>query len=168
MDSSRIYVKLVALRNQSGSLLYQRLTLAAKLLSDREWVGSKEGGGGDEGVALDRLETECFADVCGAMSLPEMLGIIAAVPEEETWKANKYNLRRMHAEKRERSMPQKPRKASDPVPSGTTTDDYVNPVGKLRNELREALEEIKALKRENHQLRSALERIQRIIPAIAG
>src|ERR1700722_10779062 len=79
---SDLYVRLLAMRSESGSLVYKRLQLCNSLLSDHEWVESQEGGGGDEGKAIDRLESECFGDLCGLMSLPQLLEVIRAIPSE--------------------------------------------------------------------------------------
>lgn len=162
MSSNKLYVRLINLRNDSGNLLYERLKLARTLLADREWVEAAEHGGGNESVAIDRLEAEAFADVCGAMSLPQMLEILRAVPQATVWKANKFNLRRMYAEMRERETP-------TPTPTPTQTapvqDRRDVKIAELKQELQAAREEVKTLRQENSRLHQRLDRIQKLLGA---
>jgi len=63
LTAQQSYVKLIELRDHSGATIFERLKLADRLLSDREWVHLPEGGGGDESKAIDRLEDNAFGDI---------------------------------------------------------------------------------------------------------
>jgi hypothetical protein len=125
-SSQELYVKLVNLRTEAGERLYERLSIANKLLSDRAWVDDPAGGGGDESRAIDRLEDTAFGDICGAVSLPEMLEILHRVPDKKTWAANKYNLKKMHAELRARETA---RGAERPTRNGQAKSGTANANG---------------------------------------
>ena len=96
-NATRLYARLMSLRDKAGETHFERIGLAAQLLTDREWVGDPQGGGGDEGKALDRLEQECFGDICGLISLPRLLEVYQAVPDVEDWRRAKFNLAKIWA-----------------------------------------------------------------------
>jgi hypothetical protein len=98
MTSSQIYAKLLSLRDSTGERHYERIKLASQLLADHDWVADPAGGGGDESKALDRLEAEAFADICGIISLPQLLEIFHHVPDLADWKKAKFNLRKIWAD----------------------------------------------------------------------
>lgn len=185
-DGNRMYGQLVNLRDTAGSQLYRRLVLARKLLEDREWVEDATGGGGDESRALDRLEANCFGDVCGALSLVQMLDLLQHVPEESVWKASKWNLRTIHAEMMERREGKKKKvtfEAKDSPPSTpeerkiTKLEEKtvaleekvtakMSEIEELRLQLKEANERIRQQDREIARLRKAIKSIQAIQEAI--
>ena len=152
-----MYVRLLNLRNSAGQQMYQRLTLCQRLLADRAWVESPEGGGGDEGRALDRLEDECFGDVCGAMSLPQLLEVLEKVPSESAWKANKYNLRKMWAEMKAHNAPAPLKRAKSAA--GDPKDAKIE---RLEGELAAFREKVRELEHENRRLRAAIDKISKI------
>lgn len=96
-NATRLYARLISLRDKAGETHFERISLAAQLLTDRGWVEDPQGGGGDEGKALDRLEAECFGDICGLISLPRLLEVYAAVPDVEDWRRAKFNLPKIWA-----------------------------------------------------------------------
>lgn len=153
--SHQKYAELINLRNAAGQNIYQRLTLADAILSDRDWVTAPDGGGGDESRAIDRLEEHCFADVCGALSLPEMLEILHHVPDVRTWEKNRYNLRKMHAEYKERT---RPRKTPAPEAAPSTRPAPEEQVKALRKENADLKHENAELRREVRKLRRLLKR----------
>ncbi len=178
--AGEVYQELVTLRNSAGESLYLRIGLAQRLLSDREWVRLPEGGGGDESRAIDRLEDTAFGDVCGAISLPDMLELLRRVPEKSAWKANRFNLRKMVGEMKARDEARRPpRKPAPPLPpnSNTGTLEPQQVVRRLQEELREAKEHAKSdmqllkeenreLKAENGRLRAAVRSLQAAINAL--
>lgn len=155
MNSNELFAKLVKLRNESGEALYARLCLAKTLLEDREWVEAPQHGGGDLSRAMDRLEAECFADICGALSLPQMLEILREVPQQKTWKASKYNLRAMYAEMQARRSPT-PTTPRQPTTKG---DQYEQ----LKLRVQELMEENKQLRKDKKELQARLDRIHKVL-----
>lgn len=151
MTPNTIFLKLLKMRNGSGKLLFRRLTMTQELISNKGWVKALEFGGGDEGRALDRLESECFGDICGAMSLPNMLSLLRAIPSEKTWQANKYNLKKMWLEmiarkpktKRKKDMEAKDKK-----------------IVQLTAQLDQAKEEVKEWKARCHDLNSEVKALK--------
>lgn len=111
MTGKQLFAKLKDLRNNAGESAYNRLALCAHLLTDRGWVEDPSGGGGDEDKALTRLEGECFADLCGAVTLSQLLDIYAHVPDLATWKVAKFNLRKLWADL---SASRRPQARSEP------------------------------------------------------
>ncbi len=105
------YVALLNLANAAGAQHYERLRLAHGLLRDEDWVFDPQGGGGDEGKALALLEAKCFADLCGAVTLPELLDVYEFVPEVEEWKKANWNFRRLLELTRERRRSKPTRRA---------------------------------------------------------
>lgn len=150
-----ILARLISLRNNAGTNLFLRLKLANQLLSDREWVEDPSGGGGDASRALDRIEEDCFGPEAG-MSLPEMLEVLAAVPQEKVWKQNRYNLKKMWLEMKEcqeagrRSAAPVPEKKPSPSPTPAMQADPVLEQASLEEENRKLREELKAA---NHKLK---------------
>lgn len=158
------YARLIELRDRAGGLIYERLTLADRLLSDRAWVEAPECGGGDESRAIDRLEEMAFADLCGALSLPEMLEILHHVPDEKTWKANRYNLRKMHREMKDRLRPPvPPAKGLAAVAAATATGNEKTALPEPTPRLPEpmAADETAALRRENADLHRRVQELTR-------
>lgn len=160
MNGSKLYAQLLNMRNEAGAQLFQRLRLAKQLLSDQQWVAEDEGGGGDEATALDRLEDECFADICGAMSLPNMMEILERIPTETTWKANKYNLRKMWTELLNRRKAAKGPKHAQPEREHKTREE--RKIEKLEAELQFANDRINELERDYRKLKSAFDKIVKI------
>lgn len=151
MNSNQVFAELVDLRNKAGKSVYHRLTLAQRLLTDKDWVRAPEHGGGDESRALDRLEEECFGDLCGALSLPQLLEVLHHVPDEGDWKRNKYNLKRMHEEMK---MVTKgpPVVVQRPAPQ--------DELAYFKEENAELKRRVKVLEQENGKLRRMIQRIR--------
>ncbi len=166
MKGSELYARLLNMRNESGKLLYQRLRMCKELLGDREWVAAADGGGGDEAVAMDRLESECFADICGSMTLTQLLQVIDAVPTETVWKANKYNLRKMWNEVIQRRKVSKgPKSKQAPMEHKTREQRKIE---HLEAEVQFARDRIKELEGENRRLKVIVDRIAKTQELIQG
>lgn len=177
MDSARKYVRLLSMRDAGGAALFERLQLAKELLADRAWVDDPAAGGGDENKAIDRLETECFGDV--GLDLPGLLDILRACPRESTWRANKYNIRRMFAEMKAReALATGKVKEIKPVADAIetpearrikrleeTVSEKVSDLAVLREENRSLRERVKTLETENKRLRDSIDRIEKISAA---
>lgn len=184
-NAGEVFARLITLRNQAGATLYERLKLADQLLSDRGWVQAPEGGGGDESIAIDRLESLCFGDICGALSLPEMLEVLHAVPQVKVWEKNRFNLRRMYQEMKARQQAQRnatatngrgatagsaarPSTAQGAGPTGETRpanqeQEVQEELKHLRAVLRQRDEELQQLRRENQKLRKALRKVKEML-----
>jgi len=162
--SQDIFVHLVNLRNVAGSRIHLRLVLAVKLLSDKEWVQSEQGGGGSEIIALERLEEECFGEVCGAMPLHDMLELIRRIPDESVWKQNRYNLKRMHKELLAQNRAARTAAVEDLVTETggkfqPTTDQRDLQIQQLKAEIRGLRRELADARKDNARLRKILNRI---------
>lgn len=175
-SSDDIYLELVALRNVAGQSLFKRLTLARNLLRDHDWVQEKTKGGGDESIALTRLEDHCFADICGALSLAEMLEIIEHIPDIRRWEKNKFNLKKMYREWKEGTKPKKRNQPEEPV---ILDPDALGPpfqdsersriateADRLRRQLSEVHDRLHRLEEENSILRIENKRLKRALDAV--
>lgn len=164
-----LYLQLVEMRNEAGERLYLRIQLAAKLLADKAWVDDPAQGGGDEGKALDMLEDTCFADICGAISLPQMLEICRAVPSKATWKTNRYNLRRMYAEMQERKKAEASTGGSPVPPHTPRTPDWKDQlIAQLKAELKTLKAELHESRQEAVRMRKVLNRIHQAQEALVA
>lgn len=172
MNATQIYAELVRLRDQAGMTIHERLKLADQLLSDRGWVTALDGGGGDEGTALDRLEDECFPDA--PMGLPDLLELLHEIPQVSVWKKHKFKVKKMLVKVRERkraSLPTSPKpKGSDGANEGTpriTVAQMPQPIrdefATLKQENAQLRKEVRELVAENHKLRLQLERIRGLV-----
>ncbi len=163
MSSSReLFAELVRDRELAGGNLYQRLKKVNRLLSDRWWVEDPAGGGGDESRAIDRIEEQCFGPEAG-MSLPEMLEVLVAVPEEKVWKQQKYNLRKMHQEMKARQEAQQQnRRQSTGGSAGGKPDSngHILPLVSPQEQIKQLKQENAQLKQENRRLRKAVKGLQ--------
>lgn len=166
--AQQLHAWLLNKRNEVGSTLYQRLVKALQLLGERDWVHDPSGGGGDEGTAIDRLESDCFGDVCGALSLPQMFEVLRAVPEEKTWKAHKYNLRAMWFEMQERRQTKaKPKQTKQQ----TEQDARDRVIAKLREEnqlLRERVHTLEQQVKKQQKVIDQITKVQAMIEAQAS
>jgi hypothetical protein len=107
MTAQETFTELRTLRDSAGEFHYKRIALADRLLKDRDWVTSPSGGGGDESKALDRLEQDCFGDLCGAIGLPNLLEIYHHVPDVKDWRKHKFDLKKIWAEWKARQTPER-------------------------------------------------------------
>ncbi len=164
-SGNELFAQLVAMRNEAGETHYQRIFIANRLLQDRAWVESPAGGGGNEDRALDRLEQECFGDLCGAISLPQLLEIFHNVPNLSDWKKHRFNLSKIWASWKAQQKPKM--KKHDRPERQLATRTFTPPLefeqltaAKARNEYERAYkavestaEKIIRLEQENAELR---------------
>lgn len=118
MTGKQLFLQLVDLRDEAGAVHYQRVAMAQQLLADKEWVTDRTGGGGDEDKALDRLEAECFGDLCGLISLPQLLEIYHHMPDIRQWQKHKFNLAKIWKEWRGRQPKRKVKTTADRLAEG--------------------------------------------------
>jgi hypothetical protein len=174
---SQMYTKLISLRDQAGEKHFQRITLAQKLLRNKSWVEDPSGGGGDENKALDLLETECFGDLVGLISLVNLLDLLHHFPTVHQWQKYKFNTSRMWAEfsSRQKSEKRKVERvthspADIPTPAEwdqftviqqkRTYERVLRRVETDENKITRLEEENKQLREENQELRSNLREIK--------
>lgn len=89
--------KLLRLRDlisEAGHNYYERIKLASEILTDAVWV--TETYNGDQFKAAEMLESQFFHDLCGVLSIFELMHIYQKFPAEADWKRHKYNLGAMH------------------------------------------------------------------------
>lgn len=113
MAGKQKFAELVNLRDKAGH--YKRIKLASELIADKTWVEDPSGGGGDVNIALDRIEEGAFADLCGAVTISQLLEVYHHIPDEQVWKRHGYNFRKMWAEWNSSRKP-----APKPASNGTT------------------------------------------------
>lgn len=111
--------RLKELAGKAGELAFERVGLAAKLLADVHWlaeefpVGTKEEDGkrvrtGGEEAARDYLEQDFFGDLCGALTLGQLLKIYQRFPTLAEWKRHNFHLARLWAAALEVEAAEKP------------------------------------------------------------
>lgn len=98
MSATKLYNKLVKMRNGGGRLAYERMKTCIQLLDDRDWVNAPEGGGGNYEKALDRLEANVMADLCGGISLCALLEMFHHNQDIKKWATYKFNFRKLWAD----------------------------------------------------------------------
>lgn len=98
MNATKLYAKLVKMRNGAGRLAYERMKVCIQLLDDREWVKAPEGGGGDYETALDRLEANVMADLCSGLTLCSLLEMFHHNQDIKKWEQYKFNFRKLWAD----------------------------------------------------------------------
>ena len=91
MSGAQLIAELENLRGKSGVLLLKRIDTAKTLLSDRDWLAG-EPWRGDESKARDTIEEGYFGDLCGTLTLGQLLLLREEYPDDAAWKDAKYNL----------------------------------------------------------------------------
>src|ERR1035438_4251480 len=94
-NSGTALARLRVLIGQAGSNYFERISIASDLLDNQEWLLVAYQG--DAFDAANMLEKLYFHDLCGAMTIWEILHIYQKFPTEKKWEAHKYNLKKMHA-----------------------------------------------------------------------
>ena len=165
---------------------FGRITLAGRLLNHRPWVTSPDGGD-DLATAVDRLEADCFPDVCGPWyGLATLLELVNHFPDPAEWVRRKNNVKAMVADmqaakagkngKAERQKP-KPRTrdanakvdrflAASPAGMATMFQQELVRVEKTESELDRLKAENEALRRENAELRKENQRLKSYVNRI--
>lgn len=184
INPSAVYAEL---RNRLQNADYfGRIALAAKLLNHRPWVVAPDGGGGDVSTAIDRLEADCFPDVCGPWyGLATLLELADHFPDPQEWVRRKNNIKSMVADmqaakagkknKPDRKPQPRTRDANAKVdrflsasPSGMATmfQQELVKVEKVESELDKLRTENDTLRRENAELRKENQRLKAYVNRI--
>jgi hypothetical protein len=87
--------QLEALRDQAGSLAFERVRLASEVIKDKDWIVKNYEG--SEMKAAKALELRYFADLCGAINFWELIEILNYFPTLEKWQEYQFNLAAMCA-----------------------------------------------------------------------
>lgn len=69
--------------------LFECMRQAYNFMHDREWIIDPAGGGGNEYLALMKLE-KSFGDI--GIPFHQLFDLFDVIPDEDTWRANNYNL----------------------------------------------------------------------------
>ena len=175
--------QLSRMAGQAGELCYRRVALAAQLLADKEWLAS-DLFGGDKEAARQYLEERYFSDLCGAMTLGQLVLIYRSHSDIETWRQEGWNLQKLWAMNRERwqserrgqPKPQQPpvaspksqhRQPSTSLLSGSLGPDMTAALDKATNRLQRMQVEIDGLKADNERLQRTIheqkDRIHKIL-----
>ncbi len=85
--------ELASLMRASGQNYYRRIQIADQILQNKDWV--LESFRGDPHKAADVLEEKYFHDLCGVVSIWDLMQIYRRFPEEKDWESYGYNLRVM-------------------------------------------------------------------------
>ena len=172
MNSNSIVSRLKELAGKAGQAIHERLGLCIELLKDKEYVAAHFG---DEGNALDRLEDDCFGDLCGARSLPELLEVYRAFPEKAQWEQHRWHLGRLVAEwDRTRPKEEHGTRRAVKVKDHEDLQQQFQEASYLLNQTRrdkdaatatneELRQKLAALERENIELRAKVEQLEKLI-----
>lgn len=176
-----LFAELINLRNETGRNHFLRIQKAVKCLEDKGWVESVDGGGGDESRAIDRLETECFGDLCCIVSLPTLIQLYYHFPKTEQWEKHKFNIKQMWVEfssKQKSSTKNKQQAKKNYSPNNTIVSpaEFVQLTpGKQRSEYEKLLNRYDALQNKyfslndrNVELETALANINNIQKKISA
>lgn len=91
MNSSTRLKRLRELVGQAKENNYERVSHAAALLNDSDFVTDRYGG--DEGRARDEIQSAYFPDIGGLLSIGRLLEIFAYFPKRSEWEARNDDLR---------------------------------------------------------------------------
>lgn len=94
MDNNDLIMRLRDLSNKAGENYYERIEIADTLLKDKEWV--KLHYSGDAFRAADHLQECYFHDLCGLLTIWDLMHIYRKFPKKDDWVKHKYNLRKMN------------------------------------------------------------------------
>ena len=174
MTTNEALAKLKTMASKAGEALYERITLTAKILKDREWIDAEFAGDYDK--AHEAIEVEYFPEMT-AFGLGKLLDLLATFPDVATWRAHKFNLQRLWAERTEQR--QADRGESKPRTSKTEkiqadADARVEKEVIARSKAEDVARErdarvimlearIKELEAENHQMRGELAAMRRML-----
>jgi len=170
MNASEMLTKLKALVGEVGKVHFERVALAYKLLGNKEWIESEFNG--DDWKAAEFLEEECFGDLCGAMSLWDLLKIRQHFPKEADWARCKWNLAKLMAECKT-DTPKVTRTAIKKADYEAVQQQAAESAAMLKKERRESAskderiakleKDCTRLNRENAVLRGRIEELERLL-----
>ena len=170
----QLLARLGDMAKEAGPKAFERVALAALVLQDREWVFAAHGG--SESLAREYLEAEFFGDLCGAVTLDQLLEIHRTFPDQQRWAEHKYNLPRLWiAVKALCPKNEKPKvERKGPVPSEVHEQVLAEKKAvherneKLARVNKEIIEELERLRKENEELRSEVARLRRELVEVTG
>jgi hypothetical protein len=164
--------RLRELAGQSGPNIYERVSIAAELLANADFVQDRFGG--DMGKAIDQLQDGYFADIGGLLQLPVLIELYEQF-KESRWREWRYDLKRLNAErlktKRERegtdsqdgegrrgpvSHKELERVREDAKRAQEKSEQLVTAIQRAENEAKELRERVRQLELENAELRGRL------------
>lgn len=140
---------------------FERITLAHELMLDKAWIDSEHRGDVDK--AAQALEDLYFHDLCGLLSLWNLITIVQKFPTPESWKKYKHNLRVMFDKCRRDAKPKKVTPAKPKKPEQQEIEWLKETVHKKDKELRNLRAEVTELRRENRKLKKRLRKIENIM-----
>ena len=111
MKTSEMLAKLKAMASRAGEAIYERATLAAAVLADKQWLNAEFSGDYDKAVAF--MEDDLFPELSKAFGLVRLLTLAEAFPSAEDWRTHKYNLNRLWAEWESRHESEKDEKKTE-------------------------------------------------------
>jgi uncharacterized coiled-coil protein SlyX len=141
---------------------FERIALAHELLLDKLWIDAEHGG--DANQAADILEEQYFHDLCGLLSVWNLIHVYQKFPTLEQWRRHKYNLRVMYDKCRADTASKKPAAAKPKTPVEKKVEELRETVTTKDAEIRELRKQIGELQQENRKLRKKLEAIEKILP----
>jgi hypothetical protein len=95
-ETKKHLVWLKEMAGKCGELLYERISRAASIFDDKDWVVAPNGGGGSDDTAAERLDSY-FPELLGSFSFLELRAIYNEFPEKPQWQEQSYNLKTMYA-----------------------------------------------------------------------
>jgi hypothetical protein len=154
--------------------------------SGKQSVTSPDGGGGDLATAVDRLESDCFPDVCGPWyGLATLLELVNHFPDPAKWVRRKNNVKAMVADMQAAKAGKKDKPGRKPGPQtrdgnakvdrflaaspagmATMFQQEIARVEKVETEAERLKAENEALRRENAELRKENQRLKAYVNRI--
>ena len=148
-DTKKAFLRLKELSGQAGPHIYERVSIAFKVLDDHDWI--IEIHHGDDGLAREAVQDEYFRDLGKLISLDSLLNILREFPTEEEWAEYRYDLGAMKAlydERRETTKPRQQRQTA------------------TIQELHEAQDKIEALQRTIRKQRTRIKELESEVTAL--
>lgn len=92
MTTSARLARMLKLAQDGDESIYERVTLAQQVMADKRWVSETFLS---DAEALEHLSNKYFNQLSGWITCGQLLAILDEFPDEQTWKAHRYNLRAM-------------------------------------------------------------------------
>ncbi len=173
-NPSQILVRLRALTGEAGHNYFVRISLVHALLQNAAWLQSEHGG--DSYRAAEALEDNYFHDVCGAVTLWQLLQIYQRFPAEADWQKHGYHIGKM-LEACKPAQEEAPCKTTRTVVKKAEMEAVQNRAAEAESQLKARVKEIKAkdqqivdlqdqvakLKTENSKLLGRVEELERVL-----
>lgn len=93
-DTNKLLMRLRDLSTQAGENYYERIQIADTLLKDKEWIAIHYSGNAFR--AADHMQECYFHDLCGLMTIWDLMQVYRKFPKKDDWIKHKYNLRKMY------------------------------------------------------------------------